>query len=117
MDVCPSPRDPANDQVRTYPSDPDQVGLWLDLSASDARPLRDVLARSGFAVRGRNGLQSLLVCPKEPGPPARFELVDQADTSDSQLIARWRSRARSPMSMPVVVAICSIGVLMRSSTE
>ena len=30
--------------------------------------------------------------------------VHYDDTSDSQLIARWRSRARSPMSMPVVVA-------------
>ena len=26
------------------------------------------------------------------------------ETSESQLIARWRSRARSPMSMPVAVA-------------
>jgi len=41
----------------------------------------------------------------------------QDDTSDSQLIARWRSRARSPMSIPVVVAIASIGVLIRSSGE
>jgi hypothetical protein len=42
---------------------------------------------------------------------------NQDDTSESQLIARWRSRARSPMSIPVVVAIASIGVLMRSSGE
>lgn len=41
----------------------------------------------------------------------------QDDTSESQLMARWRSRARSPMSIPVVVAIASIGVLMRSSGE
>jgi len=42
----------------------------------------------------------------------------QDDTSDNQLIARWRSRARSPMSIPgVVVAIDSIGVLIRSSGE
>ncbi len=43
--------------------------------------------------------------------------VTQDETSDSQLIARCRSRARSPMSMPVVVAIDSIGVLIRSSGE
>jgi len=30
--------------------------------------------------------------------------VTQDETSDNQLIARWRSRARSPMSMPVAVA-------------
>ncbi len=41
----------------------------------------------------------------------------QDDTSESQLIAFCRRRARSPMSMPVVVAIDSIGVLMRSSGE
>lgn len=41
----------------------------------------------------------------------------QDETSESQLIARWRSRARSPMSIPVAVAMCSIGVLMRSSGE
>lgn len=41
----------------------------------------------------------------------------QDDTSDNQLIARWRNRARSPMSMPVVAATCSIGVLIRSSGE
>ena len=112
MDVCPSPRDRAHDQVRPYPTDPDQLGLRLDLSAPHARAQRHVFA----LVRGRNGLQSLLVCPKEPGPPT-CELVDQDETSDSQLIARWRSRARSPMSMPVVVAMVSIGVLMRSSIE
>jgi len=41
----------------------------------------------------------------------------QDDTSDNQLIARWRNRARSPMSMPVVAATCSMGVLIRSSGE
>ena len=47
----------------------------------------------------------------------RYVPAPQDDTSESQLIARCRSRARSPMSMPVVVAMCSIGVLMRSSGE
>ena len=45
------------------------------------------------------------------------DVATQEDTSDSQLIARWRSLARSVMSMPVVVATCSIGVRMRSSGE
>ena len=52
-----------------------------------------------------------------PGAGAHGYTRNQDDASESQLIARWRSRARSPMSMPVAVAIASIGVLMRSSGE
>jgi len=48
---------------------------------------------------------------------AHGHMRNQDDTSDNQLIARCRRRARSPMSIPVVVAIDSIGVLMRSSGE
>lgn len=48
---------------------------------------------------------------------AHGNVIAQDDTSESQLIARWRNLARSPMSMPVEVAIDSIGVLMRSSGE
>lgn len=51
------------------------------------------------------------------GAGAHGDMGNQDDTSDNQLIARWRSRARSPMSIPVVVAMASIGVLMRSSGE
>ena len=51
------------------------------------------------------------------GAGAERNVAGQDDTSDNQLIARWRSRARSPMSIPVVVAIASIGVLIRSSGE
>jgi hypothetical protein len=87
VNVRPPPRYPANDQVRPYPPNAHEVALGHDRPTSHAGALRDM-------------------------PP-----LDQDETSDNQLIARWRSRARSPMSMPVVVAICSIGVLMRSSTE
>jgi hypothetical protein len=51
------------------------------------------------------------------GAGTHGDMGSQDDTSDNQLIARWRSRARSPMSIPVVVAIDSMGVLMRSSGE
>jgi len=35
---------------------------------------------------------------------AKGDVGHYDETSESQLIARWRSRARSPMSMPVAVA-------------
>lgn len=44
-------------------------------------------------------------------------LAQFAETSASQLSARCRSFARSPMSIPVTPATWSIGVLMRSSGE
>jgi len=78
--------------------DADELALRRDGAAAGARAHRLPPARSGD-TRSRGGLGA------------------QEETSDSQLIARWRSRARSPMSMPVVVAIASIGVLIRSSGE
>ena len=81
------PCDPANDQVRTHPTYAHELALGLDRPTSHAGSLRDMSS------------------------------IRQEETSDSQLMARWRKRAKSPMSMPVVVAICSIGVLMRSSGE
>ncbi len=50
--------------------------------------------------------------------PARcFGFRAQEEASDSQMMARWRSRASSPMSTPVDVASASIGVFTRSSGE
>ena len=87
MHVASPSRHPADDQVRSHKADAHEVALRLDGATPRARAERDM---SSFT---------------------------QDETSDSQLMARCRKRARSPMSMPVVVAICSIGVLMRSSGE
>jgi hypothetical protein len=99
MHVCPSSRHPTDHQVWADKAYPDEHALRFDGSTPRTRAVRNMTSR-------------LRLMPV-PG----FDGARQDDTSDSQLIARWRSRARSPMSMPVVVAICSIGVLMRSSGE
>jgi hypothetical protein len=63
------------DEPRAIERDSHQRRLGIDGSTSGAGALRD------------------MPCP-----------MAQDETSDSQLIARWRSRARSPMSIPVAVA-------------
>jgi hypothetical protein len=69
------------------------------------------------AIEGEPHQVALRRSGPAPSAGAHRYTRNQDDTSESQLMARWRSRARSPMSIPVVVAIASIGVLMRSSGE
>ena len=102
MHVGAPSRHPPDHQVSPDHADAHEHALGLDGPTANARPLRDV-----------RGFHRLYAGESHSLGPA----LPQDETSESQLIARWRSRARSPMSIPVVVAICSIGVLMRSSGE
>ena len=88
MHIGAPARDPADDQVRPDKTDPHEQPLGLHGPAADARAHRDVSIFLGPSAR-------------QTGSVPEFR---QDETSDSQLIARWRSRARSPMSMPVAVA-------------
>ena len=75
------------------------------------------LVHPGSAARERGSMVDHELAPEHDDANERTARVDRAaahtrslrgslqdDTSDSQLIARCRSRARSPMSIPVAVA-------------
>lgn len=78
MDICATAGHTPDHEPRAREREAHQRGLRVDLTATRAGPHR--------------------------GMSPQTTITAQAETSDNQLIARWRSRARSPMSMPVVVA-------------
>ena len=84
MHIGPPPGYPSDHQVRADKTQPYEQALGLDHPTADAGTKRDM--------------------PPGRLRPGFFGACLQEETSESQLIARWRSRARSPMSIPVAVA-------------